>query len=122
MAWDPMWLQRFPPSSPPVRSIPAIAYDSARGVVVIHGGNGNGGCADDECWGACTPHCSPDLAPALCPGYATCGDGVCTTLESCRLCPADCPHGGSECPAECGDNFCDSPTETLASCPGDCEP
>ncbi|HEY2744978.1 MAG TPA: kelch repeat-containing protein, partial [Polyangia bacterium] len=39
-------------------------------------GNGNGlvGCADPDCAGEC----------------ALCGDGVCSEVESCRLCPADC--------------------------------
>jgi len=69
------------------------------------------GCADPDCWGACTPHCSPgvDCDQSL----PRCGDNVCNlAVEDCRVCPGDC----GACVPLCGDNVCD-PGET---CPGDC--
>ena len=77
-------------------------------------GDGLAGCADPDCWSACTPLCPPG---ATCEAsWPHCGDGTCNAaLEGCRLCPQDC----GECPAVCGDTFCD-PSETGASCPGDC--
>jgi hypothetical protein len=71
------------------------------------------GCDDLDCWGVCHPMCPPGL---FCPPeYPECGDGVCSQLESCRLCPEDC----GACPLLCGDYICD-PGETSSSCPGDC--
>jgi hypothetical protein len=69
------------------------------------------GCADTgDCWWSCTPQCPPATScPATAPG---CGDGTCSSLESCRLCPADC----GACTPACGDGICD-PGET---CLGDC--
>ncbi len=72
------------------------------------------GCADPDCWGYCMPFCPPGTACD--PAQLHCGDGVCNpSLESCRLCPADC----GACTGVCGDFFCD-PDETAATCPGDC--
>jgi hypothetical protein len=78
-------------------------------------GDGLAGCADPDCWGYCTPLCAPG---ATCdPAAPHCGDGVCSAVESCRLCPADC----GACPLVCGDFHCD-PGEDATSCPGDCPP
>jgi cysteine-rich repeat protein len=75
--------------------------------------DGRFGCDDPDCFGRCTPRCPPGT---LCdPAWPRCGDGVCSGLESCRLCPADC----DACTPVCGDCFCD-PGETTATCPGDC--
>jgi len=82
-------------------------------------GDGKVGCADDDCWGNCTPNCSPDVPAAACSMTPRCGDGTCNGSEDCRLCPSDCAVGTSACPIECGDGFCDN-TETAVSCPGDC--
>jgi len=77
-------------------------------------GDGLAGCADPDCWYACSPQCPPGVSCAV--SAPRCGDGVCNSaIETCRMCPSDC--GG--CPAACGDNMCDSP-ETATSCPGDC--
>ena len=75
------------------------------------------GCADPDCWWTCSPECPPG---ASCASTAIgCGDGVCSDLESCELCPVDCPCV-SVSPADvCGDFLC-GPSETPLSCPGDC--
>lgn len=46
----------------------------------------------------------------------TCGDEVCSGVEDCASCPADCPCGGSVC----GDLSCDAPAETCSTCAEDC--
>lgn len=75
-------------------------------------GDGLNGCADPDCWATCTPGCLPGTTcDATLP---KCGDGACSAIENCRICPGDCA-----CTAACGDSFCDSP-ETNATCPGDC--
>jgi hypothetical protein len=86
---------------------------------IDYDGDGKAGCADDECWAVCSPECPPD-AMASCPAAPTCGDGLCTGVETCRDCPQDCAVGVA-CPIVCGDGYCDS-GETLANCPGDCTP
>lgn len=49
--WDgTTWTERTPLTSPPARWIHAMAYDSARGVVVLFGGSGNCGGACDDTW------------------------------------------------------------------------
>jgi cysteine-rich repeat protein len=76
-------------------------------------GDGLVGCADPDCWGYCTPLCPPG---STCdPSAPRCGDGTCSMLENCRLCPQDC----GACPVTCGDYLCDL-GEDHASCPGDC--
>ncbi len=74
--------------------------------------DGLDGCKDPDCWARCTPECLPG---ATCdPAAPHCGDGVCNPeLETCGVC-ADCA-----CGVRCGDFLCD-PTETAATCPGDC--
>ncbi len=57
------------------------------------------GCADPDCDNRC----------------ASCGDGSCSLVEDCHLCPMDC----GVCAERCGDATCD-PSESAASCPGDC--
>jgi cysteine-rich repeat protein len=70
-------------------------------------------CADPDCWYACTPECPPGTSCD--PAAPHCGDGTCNALlEDCQICPQDCT-----CAPVCGDFVCD-PTETAASCPGDC--
>lgn len=69
-------------------------------------------CSTDNCDGYCDPLCGP--LGTCDEARPRCGDGICSSIESCSLCPADC--GG--CSA-CGDLNCDS-TETCMSCPGDC--
>jgi hypothetical protein len=77
-------------------------------------GDGRVDCDDPDCQGRCAPLCVPGLA-ACDPAWPRCGDGVCSAVESCRLCAEDC----GACPARCGDGFCEG-GETDASCPGDC--
>jgi hypothetical protein len=43
-------------------------------------GDGKIQCADDDCWAVC----------------GDCGDGLCSSLESCRTCPADCAIGAAK--------------------------
>jgi hypothetical protein len=76
-------------------------------------GDGLAGCADPDCWARCSPLCPPGSTCE--PSWPHCGDGICTALEDCRLCPQDC----SACPVVCGDGFCDA-GETAQTCPGDC--
>lgn len=138
--WDGAAWTQVTVTGPAARNHQVATYDAARATIVMFGGNtgapfgGNEsdtstlgdtwllhyadpatpdeacatgfdadgdrqiGCADLDCAGICT----------------TCGDGVCSALESCRLCPDDC----GACQA-CGDLHCD-PGEDCASCPGDC--
>jgi hypothetical protein len=77
------------------------------------------GCADDDCWGICTPLCPRGSTSVSCTMLPRCGDSTCDPVESCRTCPADCVTGCSSRPVECGDGFCDS-AEAVATCPGDC--
>ena len=74
--------------------------------------DGLSGCADPDCWASCTPLCPPGTTCD--PAWPRCGDGMCSGVEGCRLCPQDCT-----CTPACGDHFCDA-SETTASCPGDC--
>jgi cysteine-rich repeat protein len=78
-------------------------------------GDGLSGCGDPDCWARCTPTVSPRSLPD--PAGPHCGDGTCSALEDCRMCPTDCVT----CPDRCGDAVCD-PAETAAACPGDCTP
>jgi hypothetical protein len=94
------------------------AVDEACAANVDYDGDGHAGCADEKCWGVCAPECPPDAAS--CPAVPKCGDGVCTGVETCRDCPADCAVG-TTCPVTCGDGYCDT-GETIVSCPGDCTP
>jgi len=72
------------------------------------------GCADPDCWAACSPACPPGVTGCD-PAPPRCGDGDCADLETCRMCPADC----GACAAVCGDFHCDA-GEDIATCPGDC--
>jgi cysteine-rich repeat protein len=73
-------------------------------------GDGLAGCADDDCWEVCRPACV--LGDSCDPAAARCGDGVCSTAETCRSCAADC----TTCGSVCGDGVCDA----AETCPGDC--
>jgi|GEM_PF-4875685 len=67
-------------------------------------------------------------------GSEICGDGTCSSNESCSTCSADCGPcfvcGDGLCAPEeiiicyedchCGDNFCDTTLEDSNTCPGDC--
>jgi hypothetical protein len=96
------WLLRYQSTRPEESCAAGVDVD----------GDGRAGCADPNCGGLCDPLCS-DLD--LCTGdRPRCGDGVCSGMESCHLCPADC--GACE---QCGDDHCDS-GESCSTCPGDC--
>jgi hypothetical protein len=86
---------------------------------IDYDGDGLVGCADDDCWAVCTPVC-PAGFQGSCLAEPSCGDAICTELEDCRSCPADCPVDDARCPIQCGDFFCDGPVESPATCPGDC--
>lgn len=76
-------------------------------------GDGLRGCADPDCWPWCSPGCPPEAASGSCdPAAPRCGDGTCSAIESCRVCPEDCAFVTT-----CGDLHCD-PGESM--CPGDC--
>ncbi len=88
----------------------STTYEACTSATIDADGDGRAGCADPDCWSRCAPECSPG---APCDATAPrCGDGVCSVLENCRLCPGDC----GACTPACGDGVCD-PGE---SCPGDC--
>lgn len=75
-----------------------------------HDRDGLVGCADPDCWSRCSPSCVPG---ATCPSSEPhCGDGACSSIETCRSCPGDC----GECPALCGDGTCSAGED----CVGDC--
>jgi len=50
-----------------------------------------------------------------CTGQSACGDGQCSSGETCSGCPKDC----GPCKT-CGDSKCDAKTENCGSCPADC--
>jgi hypothetical protein len=77
-------------------------------------GDGALGCADPDCFGACSPLCNPTLGSCAA-DIPRCGDGTCSAVETTRLCPADC---GALVPI-CGDSLCELP-ETAVTCVGDC--
>jgi hypothetical protein len=78
-------------------------------------GDGLVGCDDDDCWAYCDPLCVPGLTAAECASDAPrCGDGACSAIETCRLCPEDC----GACEPVCGDHLCDDGE----ACAGDCAP
>jgi cysteine-rich repeat protein len=81
---------------------------------IDYDGDGLAGCDDDECWRVCTPNCPPDSPPGLCDGLPYCGDGLCSGLETPRLC-GDCLMSLPVC----GDTYCDL-GEEVGGCPGDC--
>jgi hypothetical protein len=141
--WDGAWTEIAPEQAPLPRGNTAIAADPrGRGVLLFGGlfstirddtwrfsygaaavddactgldsdGDGLAGCADPDCAWRCHPLCP--VGASGCAGFSPrCGDGACTAVESCTLCPADC--GACE---RCGDLICDG-AESAASCPGDC--
>lgn len=75
-------------------------------------GDGATGCADPDCWWACTPLCPPTTSCAA--TAPRCGDMMVAPAETCQLCPDDV----TACPM-CGDFRC-QPPETSTTCPGDC--
>jgi hypothetical protein len=143
--WDGETWTQLAGASPGAAWASGMTFDAARGRSVLFGGlvapagtwtlgyqagavgeacrsgvdydhDGLVGCADDECWGTCAPLCPPELAEAgTCSSAARCGDGICSDVETCRACPADCAVGTTRCPIQCGDLYCDGPTETDAS-------
>jgi hypothetical protein len=76
-------------------------------------GDGLPGCADPDCWYACTPTCMPGVTCTNPP--LLCGNNTCDASETCASCDADC----DACAAVCGNYTCDS-GESATSCPGDC--
>jgi len=73
-------------------------------------GDAKTGCEDPDCWTTCSPTCPPGTS---CPaGEPGCGDGACSSVETCQTCPTDCVT----CTSICGDFVC----EPGESCPGDC--
>jgi hypothetical protein len=90
-------------------SSPSAHYEVCNQGDVDH--DGLVGCADPDCWYACTPACPPSTTCMA--GGMRCGDGTCdAALESCDSCPADC----GQCTSVCGDFVC----ATGESCPNDC--
>jgi cysteine-rich repeat protein len=72
--------------------------------------DGAAGCADDDCAATCAPTCPVLTSCAAGPG---CGDGTCSPIESCGLCPGDC----GPCPTRCGDLRCDAAEVCVGDCP-----
>lgn len=90
----------------------ANTYEACR-TQIDADGDGAVGCADLDCWSVCSPLCPP--GGACDPAAPHCGDGACSSVESCTSCSADC----GACPTICGDGACNG-GETATSCPGDC--
>lgn len=68
--------------------------------------------------GSCTSSESCSSCPSDCGSCSgTCGDGSCSSSESCSSCPSDC----GPCGPTCGDGSCGS-SESCSSCPSDCGP
>ncbi len=61
----------------------------------------------------CSSSCTLDTSK--CTDHGECGDGQCSAIESCAVCPQDC----GACPSDCGDLQCDA-GENCETCPGDC--
>jgi hypothetical protein len=97
-----------------LRYQPNVPTESCVDAQIDYDRDGRLGCADDECWSACTPLCPPG-APCS-PTAPRCGDGTCNPFEDCLMCPADC---GACAGGKCGDFHCDT-GETSTSCPNDC--
>ncbi len=76
-------------------------------------GDNIAGCADLDCWYACTPSCMPGMDCTS--AEKLCGNGTCDPSENCAICEQDC----NACSAVCGNFACDA-GESDASCPGDC--
>ena len=77
--------------------------------------DGSAGCADPDCWSSCSPSCPPRPAGGVAcdASAARCGDGTCSAVETCRMCPGDC----GPCTPVCGDGFCDPGETCLGDCP-----
>jgi len=80
---DGVWVQRNPPEpSPTPRSHHAMAFDAARGVVVLFGGTGPKGFLDDtwewdgSVWTEVTPPAGPDSSPTPRFGHAMVYDPI----------------------------------------------
>jgi cysteine-rich repeat protein len=140
--WDGAeWTAVITARRPGPRTLAALGFDASRAVMVLVGGtpahgdtwrlrsepvaaescgtgydaDGDGviGCDDPDCAGRCDPLCA---TIGECTGDRPhCGDGTCSALESCRLCPGDC----GACPPVCGDFLCD-PDESCTTCASDC--
>lgn len=61
-------------------------------------GDGDGlvGCDGPDRWPRCTPECAPTVAALgrcdpMAPSSRRCGDGLCRSIETAAMCPADCP-------------------------------
>jgi cysteine-rich repeat protein len=92
---------------------PNTAVESCTSAQIDYDNDTKAGCADEDCWGVCTPLCAPGTT---CPASAPrCGDLSCSPNENCNICPGDC----GVCVGKCGDFHCDS-GETPATCPNDC--
>jgi hypothetical protein len=71
------WELGFAPSDTIEACDASVDYDA----------DGKLGCADDDCWGVCTPMCGPE--PMTCTLSPRCGDGICDPAEA-AACPDDC--------------------------------
>lgn len=74
-----------------VRLLQLGADDSVEGCIEGDDTDGDGlsGCADLDCWGACSPLCPPATTCASTDPH--CGDGTCAPVEDYLVCPDDCP-------------------------------
>jgi cysteine-rich repeat protein len=136
--WDgASWQRVFPDELAPPIDNGTATYDNARRHVLLHGPQGTwrlqwrgiaadeacrsvidrdndtlSGCADPDCAAYCTPLC-PDASPDSACAGPSCGDQVCSPLESCRLCSRDCGF----CTSRCGDTYCDGGETCSGECP-----
>jgi hypothetical protein len=99
---DDQWLLRWESYAPDEACIDAAADLD---------GDERTGCDDLDCWAVCTPSCPPFTS---CDAAAPrCGDGTCSAVETCRMCPGDC----GACTAVCGDGWCDAGEVCAGDCP-----
>jgi N-acetylneuraminic acid mutarotase len=117
------------PNSPSLRFRHAMAYDAARGEVVLFGGDNGSGITNDESW---TFQHTAGVADACTPGFDGDGDGLvgCDDPDCWGFCTPHCPVNSTplwptDCDTaqpHCGDGVCNPFLETPRLCPGDCGP
>jgi len=65
-----------------------------------------------------TPQAGNESAPPQ--SIPVCGDGICSTGESCGNCPSDCGKCSVGFTVQCGDGNCSGGFEDCTLCPADC--
>jgi hypothetical protein len=120
------WMVVATPNVPAERHGHAGVYDGARQQIVIAGGIGALGDLDDTWQFVTRFQGAPPVVDDDCSGATDLdGDGLrgCADPDCWSWCTPACPPGTS-CPIapRCGDGMCQTPRETSARCPADCDP